>query len=426
MNRFQSLLLVPVLLAAWSVKAQPVSDMVVSPSIGSPQLYTAGNQMGYPIIRLNSTDQLELQFDDLDGDVKNYSYTFQLCDEDWTPSSLSEFEYLKGFSQVRIEDYRNSSVALARYTHFHATLPDPNCMPIHSGNFLLKVFLDGDTSKLAFTRRFLVTNSKINIQSQLLQPLDYNLAQTHQHIIIKLNTQAVNPNNPLDQIRVDILQNYRWDNVIRNIKPNFYVNNSLEYNNDNDVVFEGGSEWRGVDLQSFRFQSDRVLTANYSKTGTDILLRPDGDRSALAYAYYGDLDGAFAIQTTESINVSYQGDYASVLFSFAPKDKNAFPDKDVYLLSRFTGGGLTDSTKMVFNPDNGRYERRFFLKMGYYSYSYVTVDKSDPDRKPSFAFTEGNHLETENEYMILVYYRGSSGKGDELVGVARFNSKTGK
>jgi hypothetical protein len=225
---------------------------------------------------------------------------------------------------------------------------------------------------------------------------------------------------------VDILQNYRWDNVIRNIKPNFYVNNSLEYNNDNDVVFEGGSEWRVVDLQSFRFQSDRVLTANYSKTGTDILLRPDGDRSALAYAYYGDLDGAFAIQTTESINVSYQGDYASVLFGFAPKDKNAFPDKDVYLLSRFTGGGLTDSTKMVFNPDNGRYERRFFLKMGYYSYSYVTVDKSDPDRKPSFAFTEGNHLETENEYMILVYYRGSSGKGDELVGVARFNSKTGK
>jgi len=426
MNHFQSLLLVTALLAVCGVKAQLVSDMVVSPSIGSPQLYMAGNQMGYPILRLKSTDQLELQFDDLDGDVKNYSYTFQLCDEDWTPSTLSEFEYLKGFSQVRIEDYRSSSIALTRYTHFHAILPDPNCMLIHSGNYLLKVFVDGDTSKLAFTRRFLVTDSKINIQSQMLQPLDNSLAQTHQHIILKLNTAAVNPNNPLDQIRVDILQNYRWDNVVRNIKPNFYVNNSLEYNNDNDAEFEGGSEWRAVDLQSFRFQSDRVQSANYGKTGTDVVLKPDGDRSALAYAYYGDFDGGFSIQTTENIDVSYQGDYASVLFSFAPKDRNAFPDKDVYLLSRFTGGVLTDSTKMFFNPDHGRYERRFFVKMGYYSYSYVTVDQSDADRKPSFAFTEGNHVETQNEYMVLVYYHGSAGRGDELVGIAKFNTRTGK
>jgi Domain of unknown function (DUF5103) len=426
MNRIHSLLFVPVFFAVLNGKAQPVSDMVVSPSIGSPQLYVAGNQWGYPIMRLNTSDQLELQFDDLDGDVKNYYYTFQLCDEDWTPSTLSEFDYIKGFSQVRIEDYRNSSTALARYTHFRATLPDPNCIPIHSGNYLLKVFTDGDTTKLAFTRRFLITESKVSIQTQFLQPMDYNLAQTHQHITVKLNTTAINPSNPLDQIRVDILQNYRWDNVIRNIKPNFYVNNSLEYTNDNDIVFPGGAEWRNVDLQTFRFQSDRIQSANYGKNSTDVVLKPDGDRSSLAYAYYGDYNGAFSIQTTESINVSYQGDYASVLFSFAPKDKNAFPDKDVYLLSKFTGGVLNDSSRMVFNPDKGRYERRFLLKMGYYSYSYVTVDKSDPDQKASFANTEGNHVETQNDYMILVYYRSMEGRGDQLVGITRFDSRTRK
>jgi hypothetical protein len=406
--------------------AQPVSDMIVSPSIGTVQLYPAGNQMGYPIIRLNSTDQLELSFDDLDGDVKAYYYTFQLCDEDWTPSTLSEMEYLKGFSQVKIDEYRNSSVALQRYTHYRATLPDPNCVPVHSGNYLLKVFTDGDTTKLAFARRFLVVDSRLSVQSQFLQPVDYNLAQTHQHLNIKLNVQAINPQNPLDQIRVDILQNYRWDNVIRNLKPNFYVGNNLEYNSDNDILFEGGSEWRLVDLQSFRFQSDRVQAANYGKTGTDIILKPDGDRSGLPYAYFADLNGGFIVQTTESISVNYQGDYASVLFSFAPKDKNAFPDKDVYLLSRMTGGIVNDSSRMVFNPDNGRYERRFFLKMGYYSFCYVTVDRNDADRKASFAFTEGNHVETSNDYMILVYYRSPLGRGDELVGLSRFNSRTGK
>ena len=69
---------VPLVCLVCSVSAQPVSDIVVSPSIGTPQLYPAGNQAGYPIIRLNSTDQLELSFDDLGADVKAYSYTYHM------------------------------------------------------------------------------------------------------------------------------------------------------------------------------------------------------------------------------------------------------------------------------------------------------------------------------------------------------------
>ncbi len=426
MNRIPSLSLVAILFAAGSVRAQ-MPDMVFSPSIGAPQLFMSGNQMGYPIIRLNSTDQMDLQFDDLDGDVKNYSYTIQLCNEDWTPAVVSEFDYIKGFSQVRIEDYRSSSIALTRYTHFKAVLPDPNCIPIHSGNYLLKVFVNGDTSKLAFTRGFLVTDAKISIQSQMLQPMDFTLSHTHQHIQFTLNTLGVNPSNPQDQIKVVILQNYRWDNALHNLKPNFYVNNRITYNNDNDVLFEGGSEWRWLDLQSFRYQSDHVQSANYGKNSTDILLKPDGDRSGQGYFFYKDYNGAFAIQTTDPVpNVNYNGDYASVLFSFVPHDKNAFPDKDVYVLGRFTGGVVNDSSKMVFNPDKGRYERRFLLKMGYYNFSYVTLSTSDPDQKPSFAFTEGNHIETENDYTILVYYRAIGGRADELVGIARINSLTAK
>jgi hypothetical protein len=52
----------------------------------------------------------------------------------------------------------------------------------------------------------------------------------------------------------------------------------------------------------------------------------------------------------------------------------------------------------------------------------VTVDKSDATMKPSFAQTEGNHIDTENGYMILVYYRPLSARADELVGITRFNS----
>lgn len=404
-----------------AAKAQK-PDFVYSPVIRTPQLFMAGNQLGYPIIRLGSSDQLELHFDDIDGNAKSYYYTIVLCNEDWTPAPVSEFDFIKGFNQIRIDNYQLSSVALTRYTHYQAVLPNPNLVPIHSGNYMLKVFLDADTSKLAFTRRFLVTDSKTNIQSQILQPIDYQLARTHQRLTFRVNTNAVNPQNALDQIRVVVLQNYRWDNPIRNLKPTFYSGNNLEYNNDNDIVFEGGMEWRWLDLQSFRYQSDRVQSVNYGKTSTDVIAKPDAERARLDYYFYKDLNGYYMITTTESLNPMYQTDYANVLFSYVPPNNAPYPNRDIYVLGKFTGGALDDSSRMTFNPEHGRYERIFQLKQGYYSYSYVTVSQSDPDQRPSFTLTEGNHVETENDYMILVYYRAPGARADELVGIARFNS----
>ena len=55
---------------------------------------------------------------------------------------------------------------------------------------------------------------------------------------------------------------------------------------------------------------------------------------------------------------------------------------------------------------------------------YVTIDKKDGKRKAVFDVTEGNLWETENEYMIIVYYRELAGRADRLIGVARLNSLT--
>jgi hypothetical protein len=138
--------------------------------------------------------------------------------------------------------------------------------------------------------------------------------------------------------------------------------------------------------------------------------------------YYSDYDGAYFTQTTESINPYFQTDYATVHFYFVPPDHSPWPDKELYVLGQFTGGGLNDSTKMVFNAGMGRYERSFLMKQGFYNYAYVTVDKADPGGKASFEFTEGNHIETENTYTILVYYRAPGARADELVGLLTASS----
>ncbi len=402
-------------------------DSVYSANIQTPQLFVHGNQLAYPIILLNSADKLDLQFDDLDADVKGYSYTFQLCNADWTPAIVSEFDYLRGFSQIRISDYRLSSLALTKYTHYRAVLPDRDCIPIRSGNYILKVFLDGDTSKLAFTKRFLVVDNSANIAAQFLQPFNPDVSHTHQKIQLTVNTRALNVSNAFQQVKVWILQNNRWDNAIHDIQPSFFSGNTLQYNSDDAFVFPGGNEWRWIDIQSsFRYQSDRIQRGRYGPTGTELIVKPDGDRSRLPYYNYRDYNGLYYIQTTESINPFWQTDYASVVFSFFTPDHAPFPDKDVYLFGAMTGYALNDSTKMSYNAEKGMYQGSVFLKQGYYNYAYVTIDRNDPKRMPSFEFTEGNHVETENDYTILVYYRQLGGRADELVGMTKLNTVTGR
>jgi hypothetical protein len=398
------------------------ADSVYMPNIYSIKLNLKGNQLMYPIITLNSNDQLELSFDDLDADFKSYYYTYQLCNADWTPVQVSSFDYIRGFAQNQITDYRYSSVALVRYTHYHIFLPENNSRITLSGNYLLKVFLNNDTSKLAFTRRLLVVENSVSIIAQILPPMNPQFSYTHQKLQFTVNSRALAIPHPFEQLHVVLLQNSRWDNAIFMGNPSFYSGTKFEYNSDDIPVFPGGNQWRWLDLQSFRFQSDRIAKVDYLKNGTIVQVRADRDRSGQPYYFYADNNGAYFIQTTDLIDVNFQGDYARVRFAFVPPDNLPFEGKDLYLLGEFTGYKLNERSRMVFNSASGAYEGSALMKMGYYNYAYVTVNRAEPGGLPSFEFTEGNHFETENYFDILVYYRTLGGRSDRLVGIYSANT----
>ena len=174
-----------------------------------------------PVIKLNSGDQVELHFDDLDADVKYYYYTYQLCNNDWTPVDINQFDYIKGFTQLRISTYRFSSYALQRYTHYQAVIPDKSGYPTRSGNYILKVYLNGDTSQIAFTKRLMVVDSKASILARVIQPFAPDLFQTHQRVQFTVGIKGIDAFNAAQQVKVVILQNYRWDNALRNFPPTF-------------------------------------------------------------------------------------------------------------------------------------------------------------------------------------------------------------
>lgn len=402
--------------------SQHQPDAVYSKSIKTAKLFLQNNQLSTPILNLNSFDLMELHFDDMDAYAKNYFYTFQLCNADWSVADINPFDYLKGFTQNRITQYRPSSIALAKYMHYQATLPEKNCVPTKSGNYLLKVYLNSDTNQLAFVKRFFVVESIAAIGAQLLQPFNANLFKTHQKIQFSINTQKLNIFNPQQQVKVMLMQNNRWDNARFISRPAFIRNNQLEYDGEADGIFAAGKEYRWIDLRSFRFQSDRIDKAKIGESSTDVILKTEGNRINERYLYYRDFNGFYEIVTTDLVNNWWQSDYATVKFSYIPTNNQPLAGQDVYILGELTQNTLTKDGKMEYNAQKGLYEKTFFLKQGIYSYIYVTKPTNGALNTAQTAQTEGDYWETENVYNILVYYRSFNGRHDELVGYTTVNT----
>ena len=422
-NQKISLLLFIAFLLVNATAFAQMTDAVYKDNIKAVRFHMYGDQLSLPVYKINSSDQLELNFDDLDANVKSYYYSFQLCDYDWKPIDISPFLYTKGFTQQRIATYRYSSIALTKYTHYQAMLPDRNTSLTMSGNYILKVFLDGDTSKLVFTRRMLALEQKAAIGGQVVQPFTPQLFKTHQKIQFNANINGLNTFSAAQQIKVVILQNNRWDNALRDIKPTFVRGNTLEYSTENNCIFPAGKEWRWLDLRSFHLQSDRVQKADYNKTSTEMYLFPDADRTAQRYVYFRDLNGMYLVETYETINPYWQGDFATVHFNLAAPGGLAYADKDIYLAGQLTNYEFNDKTKMVFNAEKGMYECTAFLKQGYYNYTYIAVDKNNFANRRDL---EGDYWETENSYTILMYYKSFTDRADQLIGVGKINSRSDK
>jgi hypothetical protein len=412
------------LLLLFSATRAQIPDHIYKPNIRSVKLFNAGDMYSYPVLRLGSGEQFEMHFDDLDADVKYYYYSFQLCDADWKPSRLQSFDYIQGFQSNRITLYRNSSIVGTRYTHYQANLPERSSVITRSGNYLLKVFLNDDTSKLVFTKRFLVVNPKTVVSAIITQPFNANYFQTHQRLQISVGTASsqLNPFSPQD-LKIVILQNYNWSTASLLDRPTIFRGNYYEYSDEEHTSFPAGKEWRWIDLRSLRLLSDRMqrIVDNDSTNRIDVWVQPDAERRQQIYVYYRDQNGVYSIENRDNANPYWQSDYAWVHFTYAPPGNRAYEGRSVYIFGELTNYEQNDASRMTFNEEKGVYEKELYLKQGYYNYSYVTLtDRKDV--QASYENTEGNYWGTENAYMVLVYYRPFGARADELIGFTRLNS----
>ena len=394
-------------------------DQTFKENIKTVLLYPQGNPLSYPILQKNKEFRLELTFDDLDADIKNYSYTIVHYNADWSaPSDLSPFDYIEGFTEDSIDDYRFAFNTLQEYTQYRLFLPNNRMRMTKTGNYLLTVFEENDPENIVLTKRFMYFDDKMPIQSStVLRPNITRYLPTHQRLRFSINHTQFPRLSPMSDIKLMILQNGRWDNAVMNLPPQFIRNNELVYDYSDQSLFKAGKEFRFFGFRDLQFSTERIKNV-WQEQGYNIVdVLPDQKRHTGKYSFWKDMNGRYLIGRFGGYT-RVDADYAWVQLTL---NEAKIDSGDVYVLGEMCNWLPQEEFKMKFDEDINAYTADIYLKQGIYNYQYVIYD--DKTGQIDDTTLEGNYWETENDYIILVYYRPFNDRYDQLVGLRVISSK---
>jgi hypothetical protein len=393
-----------------------LSNEIFDCRVKSVQLFKNGSDDRYPIIALDA-EQLKLSFDIIGAQSENLQYSLTLCDANWNPSPLNQFEYIKGMQFDNISDFKFSTNTYIKYVHYNLVFPNENMKPIWAGNYILKVFRNFDETDLLMQRRCMIIKRTSTVDGTAKIASLPQFRYTKQEVLFSVNYNASQIVNPLEDVKVVVLQNYRWDNALTGLKPMFSSNQKLDYTYPDANVFDGRNEFRYFDIRNLKQYSINVRSKRLDTTW-HVILNIDESRNANQYFQYVDYNGRQLLQNKEGFNSEIDGDYAYVNFYLNAWSSNG-GNEDIYVIGEFSDWKCLPAHKMYFNKNRQRYDLEVPMKQGRYEYTYAFQNKNN---LPDDVAIEGSHSQTENEYLILVYTRNLQYNYDELIGARRLQS----
>ena len=198
---------------------------------------------------------LEISFDELSHDTKQYTYKVLHCDRNWQESQINSYEYIDGFTTNDIVDYELSNNTQQEYTHYWLEFPNADMQLKTSGNYVLQIYQDGDQDQVVAEVCFQVVEPIAEINVNLRHNTDIELSGRYQQLDIDINTSQLALHDVQNVVLV-VTQNGRLDNRVVVDKPTFVEPNRLRYTNQKILIFEGGNEFRRFDTYSTYYVVD--------------------------------------------------------------------------------------------------------------------------------------------------------------------------
>lgn len=323
---------------------------------------------------------------------------------------------MNGIDNQRIITYENSFNTLQLYSHYRQQFPNKFNQITKTGNYIIKIF--NDEQEVVFSRKFVLYTESVGVATEIRRARDPESINEKQNIEIAINYGELVLQNPIQNVKISILKNGNWNEQISKIKPQYTIGTELIYRYNKETQFWAGNEFYTLDNSQIRIINNSVARV----TAGDIYnshLYTNSPRKNGVYTYFPDFNGNFVVLNKNVENSQVEADYSWVYFTLNMPE--LFSKEDIYVTGMFNNYAMNEENKMTFNKESGLYEKAILIKQGYTNYQYTIADKSKTiNNKDNI---DGNFYLTENNYTILVYYRGNNDRYDTVIGIANINSE---
>ncbi len=392
-------------------------DYIYVPNIKTVQINLIGLPNSQAIYQLGSPAALELNFDDLEDNVRFYTYQIIHCDMFWNPTGMMYHEYATGFENEEILDYSFSVTTRINFSNYSLKIPNQNTTLTKSGNYLIVVHAEGDLDRPMLSRRFVVLDPPvISIRIVKVRPSNVLKMNTHQEMRFDIDTKELYVKDPKREIMAVVLQNGRWDNALMNIRSRFEKGPLLVFDYLDKTLFPAGKEFRSIDIRSTAYRGEGVFALELVDGHMRQIIRIDKSRGTLPYFSKTDVNGQFVVSSTDypdPADFNLRADYVETVFTLETPEY----DRDVYVFGGLTDWDLKEEFKLRTIPEYQGYSTTAWLKQGYYDYIYVLANE---DGTIDEVTLEGNWYESTNDYTLIVYYRPFGSLYDRAIGATTY------
>lgn len=386
--------------------AQILSTEIFEPSFKSLQVLTPNNLLGNPILLSNiDNSRLIFSFDELADDSRYLRYRIIHCDINWQPSDISELEYVNGFNEAAISNYSFSENTLTNYVHYEFELPNEDIRPLISGNYIVQVFDESDSEQTLLQARFMVSEGIVPISASVSSRTDMGNNDLYQQLYVDADVSGGRVENPYTDLSLKIIPNYQECGQRIISAPLRASASNVIYEHQKDLVFQAGNEYRRFDISNVKYPGMHVELYDFEEPYYIANIVKDYPKANSNYQYDSTQFGRYFVSELNAEFPETQSDYILTNFMLvSPK-----LDKDVYIEGDLTLRQLNENSKMDYNVSLQAYTKTLLLKQGMYNYKYITQDTNSN-------VIEGNFYETNNEYLILLYYKPNNSRYYRLIG----------
>lgn len=394
--------------------AAKYSTQIFDENIKTLQILPNGESLMLPVLELGSADEIVISFDELSYEASNFYYKIVHCDAYWNESDLASMEYLDGFDGGMIDMYDYSVNTTVNYIHYTLQLPNDDVQLKLSGNYVVLIARDGDFENgVVATACFSLVEPMVDINVEMNGRTMKELNGRYQAVALDVMVEGVESRDKMQDFIVVVRQNNRLDNEAYLTRPTYVNGGRLRYENREELIFEGGNQYRSIDFSSRYTYGGGIDHIEFDRDMYHVVLEADASRANNKEAYAMDAHGGYVINLQKNSYPDTEADYMWVHFYYPAEVP--YLEGRMYILGDLTQNLVDNKSEMIYDLSEKCYVRSLLLKQGGYNYVYALKAKNREEL--SVIQTEDSFWESRNRYDVMVYFRPFRARYDRLVGM---------